>query len=53
MGCFNQMMSFTGLIEYIMLGSGLQVLFKLIYAQQSINVMLHGKKDIQRNCGDN
>ena len=38
------MMSFIGFIGYIMLGSGLQVLFKLIYPEQSINIMLHGKK---------
>ena len=44
MGRFHQMMSFIGFIGYIMLGSGLQVLFKLIYPEQSINVMLHGKK---------
>ena len=36
-------MSFIGLIKYIMQRSSLKALFDLIYAEGSINVMLHGK----------
>ena len=37
-------MSFIGLIEYIMQGLGLEALFELIYAEESVNAMLHGKE---------
>ena len=37
-------MSFIGLIEYIMQASGLQTLFELIYAEGSVNTMLHGRE---------
>ena len=43
-GGFHQMTSFFGSIGYIMLGSGLQALFELIYAEGSINAMLNGKE---------
>ena len=41
------MMSFLGLIGYVMQGYGLQTLFELIYAKGSVNTMLNGK-DISR-----
>ena len=46
-GGFHQMMSFLGLIGYVMQGYGLQTLFELIYAKGSVNTMLNGK-DISR-----
>ena len=46
-GGFHQMMSFLGLIGYVMQGSALQALFELIYAEGSVNAMLNSK-DISR-----
>ena len=46
-GGFPQMMRFLGSIGYTMQGSGLQALFQLIYAEESVNAMLNGK-DISR-----
>ena len=46
-GGFHQMMSFLGLIGYIMQGSQLQEVFELIYAEGSVNAMLNSK-DISR-----
>ena len=40
------MMSFIGSIEYIMQGFSLQALFELIYAEGSVNAILHDR-DIQ------
>ena len=41
------MMGFLGSIGYVVQGSGLQVLFELIYPEESINAMLNDK-DISR-----
>ena len=46
-GGFHQMMSFLGLIGYIMQGSQLQEVLELIYAEGSVNAMLNSK-DISR-----
>ena len=43
-GGFHQMISLIVCIGYIMKGSGLQALFKLFYAERSVNTMLHGKE---------
>ena len=43
-GGFQQMMSFIDSMEYIMQGSGVQALFELIYAEETVHNMLHGKQ---------
>ena len=44
LGDFHQLMSFLGGIGFIMQGSGLEAIFELIYAENSVNAMIDGKQ---------
>ena len=44
LGGFHQVMSFFGAVGFIMQGSGMEAIFKLVYVENSVDAMINGKE---------